>query len=628
MQHAVSTASGPRPAGTVSRASNPAPAAALSRAVIYLRVSTNEQAETDFGSEGFSIPAQREACLRKAQALDAAVVEEYVDRGESARSAARPQLQAMLERLRRDRDIDHVIVHKVDRLARSREDDVAIVMAIRGSGARVVSATENIDETPSGKLLHGIMATIAEFYSSNLSAEAKKGMEQKARVGGTVGLAPIGYRNTAAEVEGREIRTVVVDEARAAHIRWAFDQFATGEWTIGQMTEALAERGLLARATRRYPERPLSNSRVHMMLRNPYYVGIVTYNGVQYPGRHPAIVPPSTFDDVQGVLDMRSVGGEHPIRRTHYLKGMVACGRCRSRLGISFNRSRTGVLYPYFFCLGRQNDKTSCDLPYLPMEQVEAHVEDFWRLVRISGDQVEAVRSDVRALIQLASAQHETDLAAQAERLRRLDAEEQKALQAHYADAISLDLLKAEQRRIRGERAEAERVVASLTTEHEAMGRALDDVLARVEHCDLAYLAGSPQVRRELCFAIFRRIYIEDEGVAGSDLNVPFAHVLDPDLSVRIRAEGEALRSGRFTDLLLTTHQGDETDTQAPTGFCADHIERPRGRLPWERKNHVPDSGRGSKLSLLVGVAGFEPTTSSSRTKRAAKLRHTPCVER
>ncbi len=71
----------------------------LPRAVLYLRVSTKEQAERDGDPEGYSIPAQREACKRKATSLGAVVVEEFVDRGESARSANRPELQRMLEEL-------------------------------------------------------------------------------------------------------------------------------------------------------------------------------------------------------------------------------------------------------------------------------------------------------------------------------------------------------------------------------------------------------------------------------------------------------------------------------------------------------------------------------------------------
>lgn len=132
---------------------------ALKRAVIYLRVSSSQQADKDFNKEGFSIPGQRDACQREADKLGAQVADEYIDRGESATTAKRPALRAMLDRLKRG-DIDYVIVHKVDRLARNRADDVEIVMAIRQSGAQLVSVTENIDETPSGLLMHGIMSSM------------------------------------------------------------------------------------------------------------------------------------------------------------------------------------------------------------------------------------------------------------------------------------------------------------------------------------------------------------------------------------------------------------------------------------------------------------------------------------
>ncbi|HKP90647.1 MAG TPA: recombinase family protein [Thermoleophilaceae bacterium] len=169
--------------------------AAIKRAVIYLRVSSSQQADKDYDAEGYSIPGQRDACRRKAAALRAEVAFEYVDRGESAKTANRPALQAMLAQVEQDPDIAYVIVHKVDRLARNRADDVAIVMRIRAAGAQVVSASENIDETPSGLLLHGIMSSIAEFYSRNLASEILKGSTQKAKAGGTPTRAPIGYLN-------------------------------------------------------------------------------------------------------------------------------------------------------------------------------------------------------------------------------------------------------------------------------------------------------------------------------------------------------------------------------------------------------------------------------------------------
>ena len=105
-------------------------------AVIYLRVSTKEQAEKGGEKEGFSIPAQREACRRKAKALGASIADEFVDRGESARSARRPELQRMLAFMKED-PVTYVIVHKVDRLARNRVDDVEITSPCRLPGRRL-----------------------------------------------------------------------------------------------------------------------------------------------------------------------------------------------------------------------------------------------------------------------------------------------------------------------------------------------------------------------------------------------------------------------------------------------------------------------------------------------------------
>ena len=155
-------------------------------AVSYLRVSTRGQAERGGGNdEGFSIPAQREANKKKALSMGAIIGKEFVDRGASAKSADRPQLQAMLEYVRENADrIDYVIVHKVDRLARNRGDDIDIMRALRECGVQLVSASESIDDTPAGMLLHGIMSSIAEFYSQNLATEVKKGMGEKIKNGG------------------------------------------------------------------------------------------------------------------------------------------------------------------------------------------------------------------------------------------------------------------------------------------------------------------------------------------------------------------------------------------------------------------------------------------------------------
>lgn len=116
--------------------------------------------------------------------------------------------------------VDYVIVHKLDRLARSRSDDIAITQEIRDTGARLISSTEGIDASPNGTLLHGIMASIAEFYSRKLAQEVKKGMRQKVIQGGTPSRAPIGYLNVRQQAEdGREFRTVAIDTERHRMLR-------------------------------------------------------------------------------------------------------------------------------------------------------------------------------------------------------------------------------------------------------------------------------------------------------------------------------------------------------------------------------------------------------------------------
>ncbi|CAN5620684.1 hypothetical protein BH24ACT26_BH24ACT26_15870 [soil metagenome] len=121
-------------------------------ALVYLRVSTKEQATKGESEEGYSIPAQREACLRHCADLGWNVADEFVDAGESARSSDRPNLKAMLARVA-EGDISAVVVHKIDRLARNIEDHVAIRAALRKAGVQLVSVTENIEETASGNSL-------------------------------------------------------------------------------------------------------------------------------------------------------------------------------------------------------------------------------------------------------------------------------------------------------------------------------------------------------------------------------------------------------------------------------------------------------------------------------------------
>ena len=110
-----------------------------------------------------------------------------------------------------------MIVHKFDRLARNLADDVTIRRRrLKAAGARVISCSEAIEDTPTGEFMRTILSGMAAFYSrGNLGLEVVKGATQKAKLGGTVGKAPLGYLNVRRiDDNGREVRTVEVDPVR------------------------------------------------------------------------------------------------------------------------------------------------------------------------------------------------------------------------------------------------------------------------------------------------------------------------------------------------------------------------------------------------------------------------------
>jgi hypothetical protein len=76
-------------------------------------------------------------------------------------------------------------------------------------------------------------------------------------------VAPIGYVNTLARIEGREVKGVAFDEEKVEHVRWAFQTYAGGHWSISTLRDELEERGLKSRTTIKYVGTPLNNSQVH-----------------------------------------------------------------------------------------------------------------------------------------------------------------------------------------------------------------------------------------------------------------------------------------------------------------------------------------------------------------------------
>ncbi len=567
-------------------------------AVIYLRVSTKEQAEKGGEAEGYSIPAQRQACQNKAETLGAIVAEEFADPGASGRTADRPGLQAMLAYIQ-ENPVHYVIIHKLDRLARDLHVYTTTWNLLASAGVQLVSCTEPSDDTSLGKYVRGIMALNAALYSDNLGDEVKKGLRQKVLMGGTPGYSPLGYRNTTRQVEGLVIKGIALDPERAPHLKWAFKTFATGQWSITDITEELDRRGMRNRPTATRPGLPLSRSQVHRILSSPYYIGKVPFKGVIYDGRHPALIDKCTWQRVQEILGNRRLAGDRSWRHEHYLKGSLFCGRCQSRLGFGHSRGKTGRLYPYFFCLGRNKKRTGCDLPYLSADAIEEKVYDYWRRLRVAPEVVALTRESVRQEIAEQQADDKKLITTQTRRLKRIEARRQRLIDAYLDGAIALGDLKPRQAALDAEEREAEQQLSLVRVNTQLVEERLEIALALLEHCERLYADADYNSRRGLNQALFAELQIDRDGVTRAVVNPPFAQLID-------------------RTIVLADDRGDDdpdpdwpdTDPDLSGGNPARDPRRtkpgqPRGQ---EQRNPEASRPRGSNLTLMAEGEGFEPS--------------------
>ena len=144
-------------------------------AALYARVSSERQ-DVDL-----SVAAQLRALRDYAQRNGYLVAREYVDEAESGRIADRPQFSRMLDEASKpEAPFKEILVWKFSRFTRKREHAVAFKSMLRRRGIRVVSITEQADDTPTGKLLEAIIESVDEFYSENLAQEVLRGMREAA----------------------------------------------------------------------------------------------------------------------------------------------------------------------------------------------------------------------------------------------------------------------------------------------------------------------------------------------------------------------------------------------------------------------------------------------------------------
>ena len=196
---------------------------------------------------------------------------------------------------------DCILVWKLSRFARNREDSVIYKSLLKRRKISVVSMNEHVDESPAGSLLEGIIEVIDEFYSANLSQDTFRGMKENAtqgfRNGGTL---PFGYRSSSESHGSATKSKLIPDERETPIVRRAFELAALGQGAR-EIASSLNAEGLRTRQGKHF-----AATGINHMLRNEAYVGTIVWNRytkvsgarqkkddtevIRVPGCHPPLV--------------------------------------------------------------------------------------------------------------------------------------------------------------------------------------------------------------------------------------------------------------------------------------------------------------------------------------------------
>jgi DNA invertase Pin-like site-specific DNA recombinase len=312
--------------------------------IIYCRVSSKEQVE------GTSLESQELACREYAERNHITVFKVFVERGESAKCADRPQLLELLKFCRnRENGIRILLVWKVDRLARNVGDHFNIKANLLKQDVRVVSVTEPIDTNPEGKLLETILAGFAQFDNDLRAARTLQGMRRKIQEGLFPWKPPLGYR-TVTRPGSKKTQPDVPDQPLFGLLQRAWHDFATGAYTKTEILHLMNARGVRTRRGR-----PLSKQSLDDMFNDPFYAGNIRdpWKDTAYPGRHIPLVSHEVFAKVQEIIWRRRKSVRHTkVRPELPLRMFARCSHCEHFVSGGLSRGRSQY-YPYYRCFNR-----------------------------------------------------------------------------------------------------------------------------------------------------------------------------------------------------------------------------------------------------------------------------------
>lgn len=350
------------------------------RAVAYTRYSSDNQREE-------SIDAQIRAIKEYAKRNDVIVVDEYIDKAKSAMTDNRPEFLRMIADSKKE-EFDIVLVHKLDRFARNRQDSIGYRMELKRHGVSLISVLEYLDdESPESLILESVLEAMAEYYSRNLAREVNKGMKENALKGmHTGGLPPLGY-----DVDP-QTRKLVINEREAAAVRLVYKMFSEG-FGYDKIINELNLQGFKAKTGKHF-----GHNSLHNIVRNEKYIGVFIFNKlvskdmdgkrngnsykepeeiIRIEGGVPVIISKEEFEVVQNkILSRKHIRAANNAVELYLLSGKIFCGECGGAyVGNRKFAGRNKSLQVTYRCSARKN-KHICSNKDIRKDYIEAFVLD------------------------------------------------------------------------------------------------------------------------------------------------------------------------------------------------------------------------------------------------------------
>ncbi len=346
-------------------------------AVVYARYSSHRQGEQ-------SIEGQLAAAYKYAKENGFKIIHEYIDRATTGRNDNREQFQKMLRDTAK-KQFNTIILWKIDRFGRNREEIAFNKYRCKKNGVKVVYVAESIPDSPEGVILESVLEGMAEYYSLQLAQNVKRGQRASAeKCQCTGGGRILGY------CVDPETKRYVIDETTAPTVRLIFKLYSEG-MTVPEVVDELNNKGIRTLRNTKFTRNSL-----YSLLKNEKYIGVYKYRDeIRIEGGVPAIIDKEMFMNAQKKLRENKKAPYRKWTRADYiLTDKLFCGKCGAKMIGESGTGRSGQKYNYYTCANRKKEH-ACDKRPIQQEVIESKVIDVILNILYNDDILESIADAV-----------------------------------------------------------------------------------------------------------------------------------------------------------------------------------------------------------------------------------------